>query len=59
MEPKLISEKYIKKLIKRKYNQNNFFHDNMGILILLGLFAITLFIKYKDVQEKKNKKINV
>jgi hypothetical protein len=56
MEPKLISEKYIKKLIKRKYNQNNFFHDNMGILILLGLFAITLFIKYKDVQEKKNKK---
>jgi hypothetical protein len=58
MEPKLISEKYIKKLIKRKYNQNNFFHDNMGILILLGLFAITLFIKYKDVQKKKNNKNN-
>jgi hypothetical protein len=57
MEPKLISEKYIKKLLKRKYQQNNFFHDNIGILILLSLFAITLFIKYKDVQENKKKNI--
>lgn len=57
MEPKLISEKYIKKLIKRKYKQENIFHDNIGIIILLVLFAITLFIKYNDVKEKKNKKI--
>jgi uncharacterized membrane protein len=58
MEPRLISEKYIKKLIKRKYNQNNFFHDNMGILILLGLFSITLFLKYRDVQENRKNKNN-
>jgi len=58
MEPRLISEKYIKKLIKRKYNQDNFFHDNMGILILLGLFTITLFIKYQDVKQNKKNKNN-
>jgi hypothetical protein len=55
MEPRLISEKYIKKLIKRKYNQNNFFHDNLGILILIALFGITLFIKHRDVKEKRKK----